>query len=51
MKIGLLGLFTTNLTDVERSKVRWAGELGFHGVGAHLNVMANTIPDDVARMR
>ena len=48
MKIGLLGLFTTNLTDVERSKVRWAGELGFHGVGAHLNVMANTIPDDVA---
>ena len=48
MKIGLLGLFTTNLTDVTRERIKWAGELGFHGVGAHLNVPASVIPQEAA---
>lgn len=48
MKIGLLGLIMSDLTDVDYNKVRWAAELGFHGLGAHLNVLANTIPDSVA---
>jgi sugar phosphate isomerase/epimerase len=49
MKIGLLGLFTTDLTDVDREKVKWAGELGFHGIGAHIIVPPSTISDDTAR--
>jgi sugar phosphate isomerase/epimerase len=49
MKIGLLGLFTTDLTDVTRERIKWAGELGFHGVGAHLNIPASTIRVETAR--
>jgi sugar phosphate isomerase/epimerase len=45
MKIGLLGLIQSDLTDVDYNKVRWAAELGFHGVGAHLTVPASTISD------
>ncbi len=48
MKIGLLGLITSDLTDVDYNKLRWASELGFHGVGAHLSVPAKTVSDKTA---
>jgi sugar phosphate isomerase/epimerase len=48
MKIGLLGLFTNDLTDVSYNHVRWAAELGFHGIGAHLAVPASTVSDKTA---
>jgi sugar phosphate isomerase/epimerase len=48
MKIGLLGLIMSDLSDVNYNKIRWAAELGFHGVGAHLTVPASTISDETA---
>ncbi|MEO8606460.1 MAG: sugar phosphate isomerase/epimerase family protein [Chloroflexota bacterium] len=48
MKIGLLGLVWSDWTDVDYNKIRWASELGFHGVGAHLTVPASTITDELA---
>ncbi len=48
MKIGLLGLIVSDLSDVDYNKVRFAAELGFHGLGAHLSVPAATIPPDRA---
>jgi sugar phosphate isomerase/epimerase len=48
MKIGLLGLIMSDLSDVNYNKIRWAAELGFHGVGAHLTVPASTISDQTA---
>lgn len=45
MKIGVLGWVVGDLTDVNYNKIRWAAELGFHGVGAHLTVPAETISD------
>ena len=48
MKIGLLGLIWSDWTDVDYNKIRWAAELGFHGVGAHLTVPASTISDELA---
>lgn len=48
MKIGLLGLIMSDLTDVDYNKLHFAAEQGFHGVGAHLTVPASTVPDDVA---
>jgi sugar phosphate isomerase/epimerase len=48
MKIGLLGLITSDLTDVNYDKLRWAADLGFHGVGAHLTVPADTVSDATA---
>ena len=48
MKIGLLGLIISDLTDVNYDKLRWAADLGFHGVGAHLSVPADTISDQTA---
>lgn len=48
MKIGLLGLIMSDLTDVNYEKLRFAAELGFHGVGAHLTVPAGTISDQLA---
>jgi len=45
MKIGLFGLIQSDLSDVDYDKVRWAAGLGFHGVGAHLTVPADTNPD------
>ncbi len=48
MKIGLLGLIASDLTDVNYDKIRFASELGFHGIGAHLSVPASTISDNVA---
>lgn len=48
MKIGLLGLVWSDWTDVDYNKIRYAVELGFHGVGAHLTVPANTITDQLA---
>lgn len=48
MKIGLLGLIQSDWTDVDYNKIRWAAELGFHGVGAHLSVPASAITDEVA---
>ncbi|MCC7446084.1 MAG: sugar phosphate isomerase/epimerase [Anaerolineae bacterium] len=48
MKIGLLGLIASDLTDVDYNKIRFAADLGFHGVGAHLSVPADTISDKTA---
>jgi L-ribulose-5-phosphate 3-epimerase len=48
MKIGLLGLIMSDLTDVNYDKLRFAADLGFHGVGAHLTVPASTISDQLA---
>src|SRR5574341_825996 len=48
MKIGLLGLIVSDLTDVDYTKLRFATELGFHGIGAHLNVPASTVSDETA---
>ncbi len=47
MKIGLLGLIASDLTDVTYEKLRWAAELGFHGLGAHLTVPAGSIEEAV----
>lgn len=49
MKIGLLGLISSDLTDVNYYKMRFAKELGFHGVGAHLNCPAETVSDQTAK--
>lgn len=49
MKIGLLGLIASDLTDVDYNRIRWATELGFHGAGAHLSVPASTISDATAK--
>ena len=48
MKIGLLGLVSSDWTDVDYNKLRFAAELGFHGVGAHLTVPARAITDELA---
>jgi sugar phosphate isomerase/epimerase len=48
MKIGLLGLVWGDWTDVDYNRIRFAAELGFHGVGAHLTVPARTITDELA---
>ncbi len=48
MKIGLLGLIGSDWKDVDYNKLRFASELGFHGVGAHLSVPADTISDETA---
>jgi sugar phosphate isomerase/epimerase len=48
MKIGLLGLVWSDWTDVDYNKIRYAAELGFHGVGAHLTVPARTITEELA---
>ncbi len=48
MKLGLLGLIVSDLTDVNSNKIRWAAGLGFHGLGAHLTVPANTVSADTA---
>lgn len=47
MKIGLLGLITSDLSDITYEKLRFASELGFQGVGAHLNVPAERVTDEV----
>ncbi len=49
MKLGLLGLIESDLTDVNYNKIRWAAELGFHGLGAHLTVPAGTVSDETAQ--
>jgi sugar phosphate isomerase/epimerase len=46
MKIGLLGLISSDLSDVDYNMLRFAADLGFHGLGAHLNVPAETISDE-----
>ncbi len=48
MKIGVLGLIMSDLTDVDYNKIRRAVELGFHGVGAHLTVPAAAVSDKTA---
>src|SRR5262249_27967990 len=40
-----LGIFTTDLTDVTRERAAIAAELGFHGVGAHIVVPAESISE------
>ncbi len=48
MKIGLLGLIGSDWRDVNYNLLRYAAELGFHGVGAHLTVPARTITEELA---
>jgi sugar phosphate isomerase/epimerase len=48
VKLGLLGLIESDLTDVNYNKIRWAAELGFHGLGAHLTVPAGAVSDETA---
>ena len=48
MKIGLLGLIWSDWSDVTYEKLRFAAELGFHGVGAHLTVPVETVSDTTA---
>ena len=48
MKIGLIGLVWSDWTDVDYNRIRFAVELGFHGVGANLTVPASTITDELA---
>lgn len=48
MKIGLLGLIMSDFSDVNYDKLRFAADLGFHGIGAHLTVPASTISDETA---
>ncbi len=48
MKIGLLGLIMSDFSDVNYDKLRFAADLGFHGIGAHLTVPAITISDETA---
>ena len=48
MKIGVLGLIMSDLTDVNYNLIRRAVDLGFHGVGAHLTVPANTVSNKTA---
>ncbi len=48
MKIGLLGLINSDLSDVSYEKLRFATELGFHGIGAHLSVPADAVRAEVA---
>ena len=48
MKIGVLGLIMSDLTDVNYNLIRRAVDLGFHGVGAHLTVPANTVSSETA---
>jgi sugar phosphate isomerase/epimerase len=43
MKVGLLGLIHSDLTDVTFDKLKWALDLGFHAVGAHLSVPAGAV--------
>src|SRR5437899_12879199 len=48
MKIGLLGLIASDLTDVYYIMLRLAAELGSHGVGAHVSVPADIISQKTA---
>jgi sugar phosphate isomerase/epimerase len=48
VKLGLLGLIQSDLTDVDYNKIRWAAELGFHGLGAHLTVPAVAVSHETA---
>ena len=49
MKLGLLGLIQSDLTDVNYNKIRWAAELGFHGLGAHLTGPADAVSIETAQ--
>jgi sugar phosphate isomerase/epimerase len=41
-------LVASDWKDVDYNRIRFAGELGFHGVGAHLTVPPSTITDELA---
>ena len=43
MKIAVQGVFTTDLRDVTYGNARMIAELGFTGIGAHINVPAESI--------
>lgn len=45
MRIAVQSLFTTDFTDVSYESVRVLHELGFRGLGAHINVPAESIPE------
>ena len=45
MKIAVQGVFTTDLRDVTYGNARLIAELGFKGIGAHINVPAESISE------
>lgn len=49
MKIGIMGLIASDLSDVDYNLIRKAADWGFRGLGAHLTVPAETIPLDRAK--
>ena len=48
MKFGLLGLIQSDLSDVDFNKIRFATDLGFHGLGAHLTLPADQVSEAAA---
>lgn len=48
MRFGVLGVIWSDWTDVSYETVAFARELGFAGIGAHLNVLASTVSEDTA---
>lgn len=49
MRFGVLGVISSDWTDVTYESVAFARELGFSGLGAHLTVPASEISDAVAQ--
>ena len=45
MKIAVQGVFTTDLRDVTYGNARMIAELGFSGIGAHINVPSESISE------
>ncbi|MEO6063248.1 MAG: sugar phosphate isomerase/epimerase family protein [Thermoflexales bacterium] len=45
MKIAVQGVFNTDLRDVTYGNARFIAELGFKGIGAHINVPAESISE------
>ena len=43
MRIAVQGVFNTDLRDVTYGNARMIAELGFSGIGAHINVPAESI--------
>jgi sugar phosphate isomerase/epimerase len=48
MRIGLLGLIASDLTDVDAAMLDWARRIGFGGLAAHSTVPADDVANDIA---
>lgn len=48
MKIGALGVVWSDWKDVDYNRLRWATEVGFTGLGAHLTVPAREVSSNTA---